>query len=77
MSTSDTEKRGGKRRNSGRKTEADVTDPVKKRTVTLDETTMRMLRVIGIGEISRGIRVSARFTYAAYQAGKFDPQKED
>jgi hypothetical protein len=60
--------RGGKRRNSGRKTE--VGDKVKKHTVTLDPMTVRKLKVIGEGELSRGIRVAGSYTYDAYQAGK-------
>lgn len=68
---------GGTRRNSGRKTEKAVEGPVKKHTVTLDEMTVRMLKVVGAGEVSRGIRVAARHTYAAYQADKFEPPKTE
>ena len=68
--------RGGKRRNSGRKTEPDVDGPVRKHTVTLDEMTERKLKVLGDGNMSRGIRRSAKHTYDAYQAGRFDPTKK-
>jgi hypothetical protein len=66
-------KLGGKRRNSGRKTEAGVDGPVKKHTVTYDEMTERMLRVLGKGEVSRGIRRAARFAFDGYQNGRFNP----
>lgn len=64
---------GGKRRNSGRKTEPEVTGQVAKHTVTFDETTLRLLRVLGAGQVSRGIRKAARYTYNAYQNDKFTP----
>lgn len=61
---------GGTRRNSGRKTEPEVTGKVSKHTVTYDEMTERMLKVIGKGEVSRGIRKATRFAYDGYQNGR-------
>lgn len=64
---SNEETRGGKRRNAGRKIEVQGAGPVKKKTVTLDETSERMLKVLGGGELSKGIRIAGRYAYAAYQ----------
>lgn len=66
-------KQGGERRNSGRKTEPGVDGKVAKHTVTYDEMTERKLKVLGGGEVSRGIRKAARYAFDAYQDGKFTP----
>lgn len=58
---------GGPRRRSGRKTELPPSEHTKPVTVTLDEMTLRMLRVLGDGNLSRGIRDAARVAYARYQ----------
>lgn len=58
---------GGQRRRAGRKTELPPTERTKPVTVTLDELTLRMLRALGGGNLSRGIREAARVAYARYQ----------
>ena len=57
---------GGARRNAGRKTElpGDATHRVQ---VTVDEKTLVLLRVLGGGNLSRGVRRAARAAYDAYQ----------
>lgn len=63
---------GGARRNAGRKTE--VTGERMTRTnVSLDERTLRLLKVIGENNLSRGIRVAADMAYDAWQRKK-DPR---
>lgn len=61
-------KRGGARRNSGRITE--IADGTRPRTVSLDDMTVRKLKVLGDGNASRGIRVAADRAYKLYQDGK-------
>lgn len=46
---------------------------VKPRDVLLDDTSVEMLKVLGGGKLSRGIRHAARVAYKAYQAEP-DPQ---
>lgn len=53
---------GGKRRNAGRKTEL-VSTTTKLVTVSLDEMTVRKLRVVGGGNVSRGVRIAAASAY--------------
>lgn len=58
---------GGARLNAGRKTE--VQDQKTERVnVTLDPLTVRKLRVVGEGNLSRGIRKSAELAYEKYQS---------
>lgn len=57
---------GGKRLNAGRKSEV-LGWPTKPVTVTLDELTVRKLRVLGKGNVSKGIRASADLAFEAYQ----------
>lgn len=57
---------GGARRNAGRKTEK-VGLPTRAVSVSLDEITVRKLKVVGDGNLSRGIRVAADLAYARYQ----------
>lgn len=54
-----TNKRGGSRQNSGRKTE-DNASAVKRRQVTLDQSTIDTLTALGRGNLSLGIREAAR-----------------
>ena len=50
-------------------------DAVKPRTLTLDDMTVEMAKVLGgDGNTSRGIRAGVRFAYDAYQANRFTPQ---
>lgn len=64
-------RRGGPRRNAGRKTERhDLA--VSKRTVSYDDLTQRRLSALGGGNVSRGIRLAAEHAFDAYQAGKLD-----
>lgn len=63
--------RGGKRRNSGRKTEEGTEGEVKKHTLTLDDMTMRKAKVLGGDEASRGVRAAVRYAYDAFQADRF------
>lgn len=58
--------RGGARRNAGRKTERPG-DPAKVRSVSLDDMTVRKLRVVGGGNVSKGIRLAAELAYLSYQ----------
>lgn len=70
MSTDEdtTKARGGIRRNAGRKTE-DHAERVEKHTVTLYPMTARKLKVIGGGNMSRGIRIAANVAFDKYQDG--------
>lgn len=43
-------------------------DPLKRRTVLLDDLNVDRLRAIGGGNLSNGIRLAARAQYLAYQA---------
>ena len=58
--------RGGARRNAGRKTEM-VGQKTKAVTVTLDDITVRKLKVVGDGNLSRGIRHAAEVAFDKYQ----------
>ncbi len=60
---------GGKRRNSGRKTEVS-SEAMSRRTMTLDPMTIRKLTVVGDGNISKGVRIAAQLAFEAYQNGK-------
>ena len=60
------QRHGGPRRNAGRKTEM-IGSPMRAKTVSLDEMTERRLKVIGGGNVSRGIRLAARVAYDQYQ----------
>lgn len=57
---------GGARRNAGRKTEKTGL-PTKAVTVSLDEMTVRKLKVLGDDNLSRGIRVAAEIAFEKYQ----------
>ncbi len=57
---------GGARRNAGRKTEK-VGSPTRAVSVSLDEMTVRKLKVVGDGNLSRGIRVAADLAFERYQ----------
>lgn len=59
-------KRGGARINAGRKTEM-VGRPTKPVTITLDEMTVRKLKTLGEGNLSRGVRAAADVAYEKYQ----------
>lgn len=62
---------GGARRNAGRKTEV-AGERMTRTNVSLDERTLRLLKVIGENNLSRGIRVAADMAYDAWQR-KRDP----
>lgn len=50
-------------------------DAVKPRTLSLDDQTVEMAKVLGAdGNASRGIRAAVRFAYDAYQANRFIPR---
>lgn len=57
---------GGARRNAGRKTEK-VGAPTRAVSVSLDELTVRRLRVVGDGNLSRGIRIASELAYEKFQ----------
>lgn len=59
-------KHGGARRNAGRKTEV-LGERMKPIRVTLDERTMRLLKAMGNGVVSKGIRVAANIAYDEWQ----------
>lgn len=61
-----TEKRGGARPFSGKKTELGG-QPTHRVQVSLDTRTLEMLAVLGDGNVSRGIRAAARVAYDRYQ----------
>ena len=57
----------------GPKTEPFI-DSTRARTVSLDDMTIDMAKVLGgDGNHSRGIRAAVRFAYDAYQANRFTP----
>ena len=58
----------------GPKTEPMI-EGVRARTVSLDDVTTQMLEALGGGNLSRGIRVSARYAYDCYQRGHFSPDR--
>lgn len=47
--------------------------PCKPRTYSLDDLTVTMLKVLGDGNVSVGIRAAARFTFECYQRDRFIP----
>ena len=55
--------RGGKRQGAGRPTEA--TGPTRRVNVTLDDATLEILRRVGSGNVSEGIRLLAARAEAA------------
>jgi hypothetical protein len=57
---------GGKRRNAGRKIELQG-ERCKPTLLSLDPMTIRMLRVLGDGNVSKGARQAARVAYEKYQ----------
>lgn len=63
---------GGARRNAGRKPVLPG-ETMKRVCVTLDERTVRLLNVLGEGNLSQGVRVAADVAYDAWQA-KRDPR---
>ena len=58
-------RRGGARPNAGRKTE--MTEKMRTVALSLDERTVSLLKVVGDGNVSRGVRAAARLAYDAYQ----------
>lgn len=49
-------------------------DPVRPRTLTLDDLTIEMAKVLGgDGNASRGVRAAVRYAYDQYQANRFTP----
>lgn len=58
-------KHGGARPGSGRKTELNG-QPVRRVNVTLDERTVKLLLVLGNGNLSKGVRQSAEVAYDQY-----------
>jgi hypothetical protein len=58
----------GMKRKPGPKIEP-LIEGLSARTFTLDEVTLRMLETLGEGNMSRGIRVAARWAYDSYQRG--------
>lgn len=62
---------GGSRKNAGRKTERhDI--KVKKQSVSYDDRTKELLKVLGRGNESLGIRFAARVAYDLYQDDKLE-----
>lgn len=57
---------GGARRNAGRKTEMPG-EKMRKVTITVDEVTVRRLRVVGDGNVARGVRHAAQVAYDKWQ----------
>ena len=60
-------KHGGARRNAGRKSEL-PSETLFRCQVMLDEMTLRRLRVLGGGNVSRAIRDAARVAFDKYQS---------
>lgn len=54
----------------GPKVEPGLAGHITRRTITVDETTWRRLRVLGDGNASKGVRVSAKVAYDRYQNSK-------
>lgn len=48
-------------------------DPVRPRTLSLDDMTVEMAKVLGADNASRGIRAAVRYAYDQYQANRFTP----
>lgn len=59
-------KRGGARKNAGRKPE-NPGEAMTHKTITLDSMSLRKLLVLGDGEVSRGVRVAAEIAFDRYQ----------
>ena len=59
----------------GRKIETGV-DEVRRREVCLDELSVTMLKVVGGGNLSRGIRHAARVAFKQYQLEPDEPTAE-
>lgn len=59
---------GGARLNAGRKSEV-IGAKMRQVTVTIDELTERKLRVLGDGNLSKGVRAAAIVGYEKYQRG--------
>ena len=57
------------RSNAGRKTELNG-EPVERHQVMLDEMTVRKLRVLGEGNVSKGVRQATLVAYEQYQRGR-------
>lgn len=57
----------------GPKTEPFI-DPVRPRTLSLDDQTVEMAKVLGEDNASRGIRAAVRYAYDQYQANRFTPR---
>lgn len=66
MNIDTSKKHGGPRNNAGRKLETPGASATK-RSVTLDEMTVRKLIVLGDGNVSKGIRAAANTAYDVYQ----------
>lgn len=58
---------GGARARAGRRTEHPDGAAMTRVNVSLDERTMELLKVVGEGNLSRGIRLAARVAYERYQ----------
>jgi len=54
------------RNKPGRKTEL-VGEPMRRTEISVDEMTLRLLRVLGDGNVSKGVREAARVAYDRYQ----------
>lgn len=59
-------KRGGKRLNAGRKSEV-IGEVLQRKVITVDTMTLRKLKVIGNGNISKAVRMATAIAYARYQ----------
>lgn len=58
---------GGKRRRAGRTTELGRGVDIQRVNLSLDEKTQRLLKVVGDGNLSRGVRIAAQLAYEKYQ----------
>ena len=58
---------GGARVRAGRRTEHPEGAAMARHNVSLDERTVELLKVVGEGNISRGIRLAAEVAYKQYQ----------
>lgn len=58
--------RGGSRKYSGRRPDTPG-DPMVKRTISLHESDIVLLKVLGDGELSKGVRIAAEIAYEQYQ----------
>lgn len=62
------------RKKPGPKTEAHVEGDMRPVALTLDDMTLRLLKVAGAGNLSRGVRAASRHWYADYQRGRAQPE---